>query len=116
MKRVILWAVIVWIGASLASAQDSQTTAYAWEQGNLALAYPAAWEAPIPVEENGREVLHLAQAMADSPEIRPAGIPIITLTVIPDMQPETDVTPLLQDELQALTIQPGDPTAEALLG
>jgi hypothetical protein len=101
---------------SPAAAQADNLTPYSWDTANLALAYPADWDAPIVSELDGQISLQMAQTLADQPDTRPPGIPIINLTLIPNDIPGVDLTPYLTENFNGLGIIPVGSTASTLLG
>lgn len=105
------WLLIVLLAlTSSASAQES----YAWEAGGLTLTYPAGWNAPLSSEQNGQPVLEMAQVLVDTPlESRPPGIPIITLTLVPNGFPDDgDLLPILSAALATVNIDTLDAPGE----
>ncbi|MCB9450733.1 MAG: hypothetical protein H6672_04805 [Anaerolineaceae bacterium] len=108
-----------WFGLALLAlvapvlAQGGDLLPYAWEAGDLALAYPAGWDTPLPIESGDQLTLYLAQIMAASPESRPPGIPFVTLTLTPDNGGE--LTDLLPPILGQLGIQPSATSTATLL-
>ena len=63
-SRAALLTVLI-VGASgIVQAQILNLTAYRWEAADLALAYPAAWDAPVESEQEGRLTLELSQTLA----------------------------------------------------
>lgn len=90
------------------AAQDIVPTPYTWESAGLTFLYPTAWDLP---EDQG-DVLQMAQVLAEVPEIRPAAVPYITLTVIGNGDPLA----LLEAALSEIGIQPGSATPITLLG
>lgn len=111
LLRIGLLAILV--TTVPAFAQTGSTTPYAWEAGDLALAYPIGWDAPISAEEDGRLQLTLAQTLADSPDIRPQGVPFIVIGIVSSA---SDPLALLQTEIEALTLTAGSPSQFNLLG
>jgi len=85
-------------------AQDENLTPYFWEAGDLNLAYPAGWDKPLPVEQDGALQLQMAQILVDSPDVRPPGVAIITLTLLDNLPPDPDILRLLADELNGIDI------------
>src|SRR5688572_15323554 len=67
-------------------------TEYRWQDADLALRYPADWDEPLALfnSETGTNVLQMAQDFVTTPN-RPPAIPIITLMIIPNILPETDL-------------------------
>ncbi len=95
MKRLIL------IFALLAVVFPAEAQAdYIWEAGNLSLAYPIGWNEPLPDPDT--TTLYLAQTLVDAPDMRPPGIPIITLKILPSTS--ADLEALLTEELRTLGI------------
>ncbi|MBC7812679.1 MAG: hypothetical protein H7175_16100, partial [Burkholderiales bacterium] len=81
---------------------------YAWGAGDLALAYPAAWEAPVPAEDEQRVVLRMAQTQVNDPQTRSPGIPFITLTIVATDNPDADLSPFLDATLDGIGIVPDE--------
>lgn len=114
--RVLLrfvFLVLLLIFVASASAQDAAS--YTWEAGSLTLTYPAAWNAPLPGEQNGQPVLELAQVLVETPlEDRPPGIPVIQFALMTGAFPEDgNLLPFLSSALSALNIDAADTTEEA---
>jgi len=97
-------------------AQGSSLIPYAWDAADLALAYPAGWDEPVPMEADGQAVLQMAQSLADSPDVRPPGIPIITVSVSAEAVETPDLAALVQSSLQAIGIAPGEAQSASLMG
>lgn len=94
-------------------AQDQTGVEYTWETGGLTLTYPAGWDEPLPGDDE--ITLQLAQTLVDAPEMRPAGIPMLTLRLIPSVL--TDPEALLTEELRVLGIETLEsPAASTILG
>lgn len=117
MRRVCLLLLILFtLLTSSVVAQSSGYTAYRWTEGDLALAYPSGWDAPVTSEQNGLPALQIAQALANAPDTRPPGIPFITASFFLSDSPDSDVALPLQSVLQAMNIVPGDSVSGVLLG
>ena len=67
------------LAGGLAAAQGTDYLPYAWEDGDLSLVYPSAWEAPFTAERDGAPALHIAQSLAALPAARPPDIPALEL-------------------------------------
>lgn len=106
MKK-LLFVMLLLLAIFPVSAQSSGALAYAWETVDLALAYPAGWEPPLEVVQEDRFILQMAQVLAGSVDLRPPGVPFITLTLIPageeDIAP--DLNRLLRDRLTEIDIR-----------
>jgi hypothetical protein len=117
MLRKLCWLVVAPLILPIAAlAQTGNVVPYAWEAADLALAYPAGWDEPLPSDADGQLVLQMAQTLVDSPDIRPPGVPIITLTVTTPQEAETDVLPPLQAAFDTLQMTPGEPSSTILMG
>jgi streptogramin lyase len=81
---------------------------YAWGAGDLALAYPAAWEAPVPAEEDQRIVLRMAQTQVNDPQTRSPGIPFITMAIVATDNPDADLSAFLDATLDGIGIIPDE--------
>jgi DNA-binding beta-propeller fold protein YncE len=114
LKRCFWFGLVLLLCAAPALAQGGGLLPYAWEAGDLALAYPAGWDAPLPVDAGGQLTLYLAQILAASPETRPPGIPFVTLTLVPDDGGDLNTT--LTAALGAMSIPPGETRSSTLLG
>jgi DNA-binding beta-propeller fold protein YncE len=88
-------------------AQENAPIRFTWEEGNLDLIPPAEWDAPLPVEQSGTLRLQMAQILVDSPDVRPPGVPLITLTRFNNLTSDTDILTLLANELNNLEISAG---------
>lgn len=116
IRMLVIFGLIILRAISPAAAQADNLTPYSWDAANLALAYPADWDAPIVGEVNGQASLQMAQTLADQPDTRPPGIPIIHLTLIPNDIPGVDLTPYMAENFAGLGITPVGSTASTLLG
>jgi hypothetical protein len=105
--RIVILTTLALLPVISVVSQGGPVATYAWEEGDLALVYPADWDEPLPGEVEGRPVLSLAQAFVASPELRPPGIPIISLTVIRDLSPEESFDPDLYGFLEAALREEG---------
>lgn len=85
-------------------AQESDLTRYFWDDGGLDLGYPASWDEPLPVEDGRILKLQMAQILVDSPDIRPPGVPIITILLYSELMPDSDLESLLVDALGNIDI------------
>lgn len=85
-------------------AQENNLTPYTWEEASLDLTYPAGWEEPLPNEQDGTLRLQMAQILVDSPDVRPPGVPIITITLLNNLAPDADLLTALADELNNIQI------------
>ena len=99
-----LLIVLLLIVSTTAAAQDA--VPYTWDAGGLTLNYPAAWNAPLPGEQNGQPVLELAQVLVDTPlDARPPGIPTIVVTIVPNGFPDDgNLLPIMSAALALLNI------------
>lgn len=102
-RSLFILGCLLWM-PFLLLAQGADGIRYFWDAAGIGLNYPADWDEPIPVSDNGQTVLQLAQTLADSPDIRPPGVPIITLEVLIGDDLIADFTPLLQQRLDELGI------------
>ncbi|MBZ0282201.1 MAG: hypothetical protein K8L97_15780 [Anaerolineae bacterium] len=100
---LLLLSCLLWMPFSL-MAQTVEGNPYYWDAAGIGLSYPADWDEPIPINEDGQTVLQMAQTLADSPDIRPPGIPIINLELLIGDDLIADFTPLLQQTLDELGI------------
>jgi|GEM_PF-777655 len=119
MKRWLILVLFGFVAMAMifpATAQGDDLTPYSWDAADMALAYPTAWDSPIPAEQDGRLTLQLAQTLADQPETRPPGIPIINLTLLPNDIPAVDLTPYIAENFTGLGVTPVGSTAATLLG
>jgi hypothetical protein len=110
--------ILYFCGTFPLQAQESDLIPFTWEEANLNLAYPAGWDEPLPIEEDSVLKLQLAQILVDSPDVRPPGIPIITITLLNDLAPDADILALLANELNNIEIaaDPENPIETALAG
>lgn len=99
-----------------AAAQSGGYTPYAWAEGDLALAYPSGWDAPVTSEQNGLPALQLAQTLAAAPDTRPPGIPFIMMTFFLNDNPEADLAVPLQAVFQQMGVTSGVGAPGVLLG
>lgn len=114
LRRCFWFGLVLLFIATTALAQGGDLLPYAWEAGDLALAYPAGWDTPLPREDGDQLTLSLAQIMTASPETRPPGIPFVTLMLTPD--DGSELATRLATALEALTIQPGATESTVMLG
>ncbi len=114
LRRCFWFGLVLLLIATTALAQGGDLLPYAWEAGDLALAYPAGWDTPLPREDGDQLTLALAQIMTASPETRPPGIPFVTLMLTSD--DGSEVATRLATALEALTIQPGAAESTVMLG
>jgi hypothetical protein len=120
MKRMLVVVMLI-LGSgglvfSTAAAQTTALTPYSWDAANLTLAYPADWGTPVTNDQDGQTSLMLAQALADQPDTRPPGIPIINLLLIPNEIPEMDLIPYIAENFSRIAITPVGTTTSTLLG
>lgn len=105
------------VGASgIVQAQILNLTAYRWEAADLALAYPAAWDAPVESEQEGRLTLELSQTLAGQAAARPPGIPTIVLTMLPAETAGQDLAAALAAAFDRLGTAPVAAVPETLAG
>jgi sugar lactone lactonase YvrE len=120
MKRPFIPLLIgcVWFVLAVSTAaQDENSIPYTWAETGLSFSYPAGWDTPYTtVDEDGRFVLILAQIMASSPDTRPPGVPVMTLTLLPNTEPVTDFAPFISDAFSQLGLTPGETAPGTLLG
>lgn len=102
MKKQSLIFLLCLLWALPVRAQTG-VSEYTWYAGDLALVYPSNWETPVEDEQDGQYYLHMAQTLTASPEVRPPGIPFITLAVIPDAP--DDLSALLHEALTQLDLR-----------
>ncbi len=119
--RLSMFALALFLAALwpvLLHAQENTLTPYFWESGDFDLAYPAGWNEPLPIEVDGVLRLQLAQILVDAPDVRPPGVSIITITLLNDLAPDTDILTLLADELSniEITAYPENVTETMLAG
>lgn len=98
---LIALSFLFWTPISLL-AQTTNGTPYFWDTAGLTFNYPTDWDEPIPVNEDGQTVLRMAQTLADSPDIRPPGVPIINLELLIGDDIISDFTPLVEQGLTQL--------------
>ncbi|MDQ7027809.1 MAG: hypothetical protein Q9P44_19885 [Anaerolineae bacterium] len=112
---MILALFLFFITITPVSAQDTFIE-YRWQEADLALRYPADWDDPLALfnSETSANVLQMAQEFVTSPT-RPPAIPVMTLMLIPDVTPETDLYGLMETELQNIDIRPIGPIPATLL-
>jgi hypothetical protein len=115
IRYLLLLSLILLCMINPVFAQEAFTE-YRWLDADLALRYPADWDEPLALvnSETGASVLQMAQDSVTDPN-RPPAIPIITLMIIPDVLPETDLYGLMETELQAIDIRPIGPVPGTLL-
>lgn len=110
--KLFFTAVLFALFSAPAFAQD---TPYTWEAGDISLLYPAGWDEPLPDDSGGVVTLRLAQTLVDAPDVRPPGIPIITLKVLPSAA--ADLPALLEAELRLMSLDSlSKPSESTLLG
>lgn len=115
MKRCLLLLLCaLWMLPFVTAAQSSGVP-YTWEAGGLTLEYPEGWDEPAPTEENGQQILRIAQIQSASPESRPPGVPIITLT-LETLGGGGDLNLALQNSLTTLDIQASSSNPSTLAG
>lgn len=98
--RIALLALTVTLGGQ-SWAQEAQP--YTWEAAALILVPPASWDEPLPGEENDEITLQLAQALVNAPDVRPPGVPTITLILLATTSDE--LSTLLIEALQAQDLE-----------
>ncbi len=107
--RVVMFMLGLLLTVVLPLSAQGNVLSYSWEAGDLALVYPSDWEAPLSAESETELTLYLAQALVDTPDTRPPGIPFITLTIIFPTDSEEEELPnldaLLQVAMQEIGIQ-----------
>jgi sugar lactone lactonase YvrE len=110
-----LFTLLFLLLAPAVAAQQDRL--FVWESAGLSLVYPAGWDIPLPGEQDGQPVLELAQVLVNTPaDVRPPGIPIITLTILPGAVPaDNSLTPFLYAQLNALGITEPDEPDQGLL-
>ncbi len=116
---LVLFGLIGLVFIQTTWAQESNLIPYTWADVGLTISYPADWDEPLPgVSDDGRLTLSMAQTLVDSPDARPPGIPIITLSILPPSAPVDDFTPLMTEELDSLsiTVTPTDISTSTLAG
>lgn len=119
MSRLLMLcfaALLVLPPITLAQDTTEDFTLYGWESGDLALRYPATWEAPAAGLLDGREALLLAPINAATPAQRPPENPYIHLVIVPDVSDVTNLYALLEARLRADGILAQGPLPAALLG
>lgn len=109
--KLRIWLIITSLLVSMSPlvAQDITPVPYNWDTAGFTFLYPAEWDAPVPSGSR----LELAEALAEVPEIRPPGVPVLTLSLLTD---DSDRFELLLNALTALDIVPGEPTPVTMLG
>lgn len=107
MKKILAAALLLILALPVA-AQITGALPYAWDAADLALAYPAGWDEPLEIQLEDRMTLQLAQVLVDAVDVRPPGVPYITLTVIPPAEDDAapDLSALLQQALRDIDIRP----------
>jgi hypothetical protein len=116
MRRFLAWIILILVLLLplQVGAQGAKTTSYYWEAANLSLAYPATWDKPVTLDQNGARALQLAQVMAATPDTRPPGVPVITLLLNAD--PNADPNAALAAAFQTQNLSPGASTPDSLMG
>jgi len=76
MKRLILWAILLFGGISYAQSDDA--TLY-WQEANITVLLPFTWT-HYPQTSPDVETLTLAPSLASSPEFRPDGLLVVVFT------------------------------------
>lgn len=114
--RLLLFCLLLFLTSIIPVVGQNTFAEYRWQEADLALRYPADWDEPLALfnSESGANVLQMAQDFVTSPT-RPPAIPVMTLMLIPDVTPETDLYGLMETELQNIDIRPIGPIPATLL-
>lgn len=116
MRRALILILLVFAFAAPAAAQSGSYTPYAWVEGDLALVYPSGWDAPVTGEQNGLPALYIALALANAPDTRPPGIPMLALVFIPGGSDTNDLIAALEANLFSIGMARLETAPGVLLG
>ncbi len=106
MKRTLLILLVLALFTLSTLAQDAPPVPYTWDLAGVTFLYPSDWDEPLPEEEGEIPTLQLAEALVDTPEIRPPSIPQITFSLFFGADTTTgDFSPALQTALGAADLQ-----------
>lgn len=113
--RRLLWCIMLLMWVWPVGAQGNFVE-YIWEEADIALRYPAEWDAPLPESsiDFTQETLSLAQGLVASPATRPPAIPFITLTLLRDITDPQTAETRLREQLEAIGIEAGTPLPTTL--
>lgn len=108
MKTLLIIGAYLLLVLATAHAQDSQTLAYSWRDGNVAFAYPAAWNVPASETTATGARLVLRESVAASDGV------VIQIEVV--NPPSARPFDLMAERLAAFGLRAAPPTEKQLAG